>query len=129
MSYPWPAIPILTGRAYTFKDFVQILKAFIQLLSTRTTEEPIGNNNGTVGDSICKENPAGDPCLSRKNGADDNNWAQACEKARQEHQRFLCGWHFLRKKAPRDKTTATLEYLGALSFGIQYLERTSSTWL
>lgn len=43
-------------------------------MSIRITEEFIGNNNGIVGDSICKENFVGDLCLSRKNGVDDNNW-------------------------------------------------------
>lgn len=94
--------------------------------STCTTEKTIGDDNGTIGNNICEENSAGDPCLCSQNRADDNNRAKACEKARQEHQRLLRGWHFLRKKAVGGKTITTLKYLGALSFGVQCLGRKSS---
>lgn len=76
------SIPIRIRWSLTFKVFVQLLKAFIQILSTYTTEKTVGDDNGPIGNSICEENSAGDPCLCPQNRADDNNRAKACEKAR-----------------------------------------------
>lgn len=76
------ANPIQIRWSLTFKVFVQLLKAFTQMLRTHTTEKAIGDDNGTIGNRICEENSAGDPCFCPQNRADDNNRAKACEKAR-----------------------------------------------
>lgn len=79
---PTPALPIHVRWSLTLKVFVQILKAFVQILSTHTTEEAIGDDNGPIGNSICEDNSAGDPFLCPQDRADDNDGAKACDKAR-----------------------------------------------